>query len=1231
MLRKILLLISFIVAGTLLSFAQTGSLKVTLFDKANNEPMPFANILLEQNGVKVGANQTNMDGEVVFAALAPGKYDIKATYVGYQTLLKTGVIVSADKVTYPKLGMSTSGGVDLTTVVIEEYKAPLVSADVTSGSTVTRDQFINMAQKNVNTIVAQTAGVFQGDQGGTLSFRGSRGDATAYFVDGVRVIGSIGVSQLGVEQITTITGGIPAQYGDATGGIISISTRGVQPNFFASVQGESSQYLDAFGHNLVGFSMGTPLYSVRDSAGHKKPVVGFILSGEYTYKKDPNPSAIGTYKVKDDVLKKLENTPLIESPTGVGVIRAAEFVTLNDLEKIKFRQNVAANGVNLNGKLQFKLSDNTDLSIGGRLGYDNYHSFTYVYALFNPTNNPQVISNDYSFNARLVQRFNTKTVSEKEKSTSIISNAVYTLQAEYTKNKQTTQDDSFKDRIFEYGYVGKFDRYRSRTNFQSNGNYFSNFQFSNSKQAWVQNSSEGDSLIHFTPFAGNQFGANYTSQVFALNNNTIHSFNEIQTDLGLLNGDRPSDIYSLWYNTGRQYGGYNIANNDYFRVYTNFAAKVKDHNIQIGFEYEQRIYRAFNVTPIDLWTLMRNITNNHITQLDTANPIRVTGIGTFDYIYYDQKYNASNQSQFSKSLRAKLGMPVNGTNFVNTDGLDPSTYSLDMFSADDLLRSGSPLVDYYGYDHTGKKLSGNVSFDKFFTEKDANGNFKREQPALQPIYIAGYIQDQFDIKDLKFRLGLRIDRYDANQKVLKDKYSLYETKTVGEVTNLGSHPSTMGSDYVVYTDNVENPTRIVGYRNKDVWYTAQGVEINDPNQLARSAGLSKLSPYLVDPNTTTISPKAFKDYVPQINLMPRIAFAFPISDLAQFNANYDITTQRPTNGLPSPSDYLYWSYNVQNPVIQNAALLPQRTTNYEVGFKQVLNERKNSALTISAFYKELRNLIQYRSIIQAYPSQYLTFDNIDFATVKGISVSYDLRRTRNVQLSANYTLQFADGTGSNASSGVNLALAGIPNIRSIVPLGYDRRHAINLVLDYRFGVGGEYNGPVWVRHKGEDKESIMKLLENVGFNLSMRTGSGTPYSRQNKPTQAVAVGLNQRSTLKGSINGSSLPWSYWLDLKVDKDMKITFRPEKDGKAAKIGSLNVYLLLLNMLNTQNVLSVYNYTGNAKDDGYLTSTQGSQDIPQQISPTSFQDLYSVKVNNPSNFSIPRSIRLGFMLNY
>jgi hypothetical protein len=567
-----------------------------------------------------------------------------------------------------------------------------------------------------------------------------------------------------------------------------------------------------------------------------------------------------------------------------------------------------------------------------------------------------------------------------------------------------------------------------------------------------------------------------------------------------------------------------------------------------------------------------------------------------------------------------------------------------MFSADDLLNNGNSLVGYYGFDYLGNKVN-NVTFEDFFTQKDANGNLTRPIGSFNPIYMAGYIQDKFDFKDLKFNVGLRIDRFDANQKVLNDPFSLYATRKAGDVTEINgqdiTHPSNIGEDYVVYVNSISDPTQIVGYRNNNRWYNSQGVEIIDPRVLAQQTSNGQLTPYLVNPKdgatdasntgirSASFDPKnSFKDYDPQINFMPRIAFSFPISDMANFFAHYDVLTQRPPSRLRmNILDYYFMDINTGG-VLNNPNLKPEKTIDYELGFTQVLNEQQNSALTLSAFYRELRNMIQVTRFAYAYPVSYTSFGNIDFGTVTGFSVAYDLRRTNNVTLNANYTLSFANGTGSSDADAINIiANSTQPNLRNTVPLNFDQRHNIVANVDYSYEDGKNYNGPT-INGK--------KIFANAGANLTFRATSGTPYSRQGNINQEGAIGASQISVLSGSLNGSRLPFQFRFDLRVQKSFPITFKKMSGGgedgeNAGRRGNLNIYLQVLNLLNAKNIVSVYRATGNPDDDGILTSPSSSAIINSFPSPAAFIDQYDIRINNPNNYSIPRRMRIGVTLDF
>ena len=69
----------------------------------------------------------------------------------------------------------------------------------------------------------------------------------------------------------------------------------------------------------------------------------------------------------------------------------------------------------------------------------------------------------------------------------------------------------------------------------------------------------------------------------------------------------------------------------------------------------------------------------------------------------------------------------------------------------------------------------------------------------------------------------------------------------------------------------------------------------------------------------------------------------------------------------------------------------------------------------------------------------------------------------------------------------------------------------------------------------------------------------------------------------------------------------------------------------LLDAKNIISVYRATGNPEDDGYLTSSAAQNAINAQNSPDSFRYLYSLAVNNPNNYSLPRMIRAGLSFEF
>ncbi len=1229
MLRKIYLIAALALTSTF-AFAQTGTLKGVITDAMTGEPIPFANVVIEKNGNQSGGTATDFDGNFTIKPIEPGNYDLTAMFVGYGTVKITGVIISANKITYRDVKLQE--GIAIGEVKIIAYKKPLLDQDNLSGETKTAEEIVALPTKNINSIASTTAGIYQKDEGDDVNMRGSRDNATSYYVNGIKVRGSMGIPTSGIEQITVVTGGLPAQYGDATGGIISVTTKGPSNKIFGGLEFETSSLFDDYNYNLLGFSLSGPILRKRKLDGSKgNSMLGYFLSGEFSDIDDPDPSAIGMWKVKDDVLADLKATPFIVAPNAsAGFLSTSEFLSENDFENVQAKLNTNERKINISGSLDFKPSKNTFLSFGGTYYAENKRDYSRLGSMFSWEDNREHTENTYRIFGKLTQKFGSEE-SNEESSSATIKNAFFTIQGDYTSNKETWMDANHKEDLFKYGYVGKFETFKTPMYTQgvatdsTSGIVYTG----NMLSGW------GDTLYTFTPGGVNPGLENYTSAYYDMfadygmssfmlgiagspNDGVIRTAADLKGQ-GLMNGNLPENVYSLYDNHGDAYNRSIKRHNTQTSFKASGSADVKSHEFSFGFEFEQREDYYWSSLPMNLWNLMRQQANKHILERDLSNPHPVYdehGIYQ-DTVNYDRLYIESEESWFSNQFRAEHG--VGQLEFIDIDSYGPEAFALNMFSPDELLNNGSSSVYYYGYDIYGNKNNSNPTLDDFFSAKDANGNFKREIAPFKPVYTAGYIQDKFAIDDLIFNIGLRVDRFDANQKVLKDKYLLYSAYTAGEnqgLINSTDIPSTIGNDYVVYVDDISEPSTIVGYRDGDTWYNDEGLVISDPTLLSEAAG-GNIAPYLKNPENAksgVITTDAFEDYKPETVFMPRIAFSFPISDEAQFFAHYDVLTQRPPEGNRiEPTSYLSLANSV-GAIINNPNLKPEKTVDYELGFAKTLSLK--SALKISAFYKELRDMIQRTNTLAAYPATYITYNNIDFGTVKGMSVNYDLRRTNNVQLTANYTMQFADGTGSSATSGQSLVSTGQPNLRSTIPLAYDQRHAISASVDYRYGNGKDYDGPVVFG---------AKIFEDAGANVMLAAGSGTPYSRQANITQEGAEGLNDRSTLEGSLNGSRLPWQFRINAKINKEFEIKWSDKKSSQ------LNIYLQVQNLLNAQNIISVYRATGNANDDGYLTSSAAQNAIAGKNDPSAFEYLYALKVNNPSNYSMPRMWRAGISIQF
>lgn len=200
----------------------TGEIHGKVLDGAG-APQEFAVVSAEQGSMHYGAT-TDEGGRYVLKPLPTGTYTVRASFVGVPTVAITGVVVDA--------GLNTTMDNIVLSAVMEAvpvigWREPLIRKDDPSRMVMNTTQIKKNAGRKdpVKMIASFTPGVTKAPNGDGLYFRGSRTGSMCYYVDGVKMDALSGVPPDAINSISVYTGGLPARYGDVTGGVIAIDTK----------------------------------------------------------------------------------------------------------------------------------------------------------------------------------------------------------------------------------------------------------------------------------------------------------------------------------------------------------------------------------------------------------------------------------------------------------------------------------------------------------------------------------------------------------------------------------------------------------------------------------------------------------------------------------------------------------------------------------------------------------------------------------------------------------------------------------------------------------------------------------------------------------------------------------------------------------------------------------------------------------------------------------------------
>ena len=358
-----LLLLGFTIvyAGT------TGKIAGRIIDASTKEGLIGANVIIE--GTNLGA-ATDFEGNYFIINIPPGTYNIKASLIGYASVVFTNVKVSVDQTTKIDFELSEET-IELSDVVVTAERS-IVRKDLTSTEeTISGENISMLPLEDVSAVVNLQAGVVDGH------FRGGRNSEVKYLIDGVPVNdvysgqSSLSAEVNSIEEIQVLTGTFNAEYGEALSGVVNQVTKIAGDDFDGDISVYSGDYVSTHKNIFTNIGDVTPadVYNIQGNLSGPVPGMGdflkFFLSGRYNYDEGSiygqrifNPSDSSNFSANNS------------ADWYVGSTGDQEYVPMNFSERLS-----------LQGKLAINVGGGKGIVLSGLYQDNKYKDYDHIYKL----------------------------------------------------------------------------------------------------------------------------------------------------------------------------------------------------------------------------------------------------------------------------------------------------------------------------------------------------------------------------------------------------------------------------------------------------------------------------------------------------------------------------------------------------------------------------------------------------------------------------------------------------------------------------------------------------------------------------------------------------------------------------------------------------------------------------------------------------------------------------------
>ena len=380
----------------------------------DDKGVPLSGATVKIENTNLGA-ATDDVGDYVILNVPVGTYNVKASYLGYETVLQTEVKVSVDITTRLDFRLKESGGIK--TEEIEVITKRNTLAPDQSGKIIGQEFIENTGIRGIENLAAKTAGVVQDERGNSINIRGSRTNETQIIIDGVVTSNPLDgsstayVSNSLLQELAVLTGGFSAQYGNVMGGVINVTTKQGSSKYTGGFEVITDQFTSndnvkgpSQGYKLANISLGGPLFPTKKL----KSFANFFVGGELNNNLVSNPSWI---------------TPELGLPNDI----LPNYTFKRWSGNAKLRMDFAS----LNKKTPIQLL------FGGLFSNTERKGFIQSYMLFNSHRNPLIIEKNNQIYGKINHQISGK--------------VFYELQASYFDTRYEEGDPEFMDNFFAYG------------------------------------------------------------------------------------------------------------------------------------------------------------------------------------------------------------------------------------------------------------------------------------------------------------------------------------------------------------------------------------------------------------------------------------------------------------------------------------------------------------------------------------------------------------------------------------------------------------------------------------------------------------------------------------------------------------------------------------------------------------------------------------------------------------